>query len=151
MRTLAGRLGVSSADLDDLVQSVFLDLVRVASRHDGRPLRPWLLGMTTMAVRRHRRSLSQWVGNLAGRVFEHRREPAPTPEEDLARAQEAERFRNALARLSDKKREVFLLVEVEELRGEDAARALGIPVATVWTRLHHARKELRKALEESER
>ena len=34
--------------------------------------------------------------------------------------------------------------------GEEAAAAFGIPVATVWTRLHHARKELRATLMEGE-
>ena len=40
----------------------------------------------------------------------------------------------------------FLLVEREGLSGEEVARALDIPVNTVWTRLHHARNDLRRAL-----
>ena len=54
----------------------------------------------------------------------------------------------AIAALSPQKREVLLLVEVEELTCEEAASALGIPVGTVWTRLHHARRELRLLLGE---
>jgi DNA-directed RNA polymerase specialized sigma24 family protein len=41
---------------------------------------------------------------------------------------------------------VFVLVELEGLTAEDAARALGIPAATVRTRLFHARRELQDAL-----
>jgi RNA polymerase sigma-70 factor (ECF subfamily) len=50
-------------------------------------------------------------------------------------------------RVSPKKRVVYLMHEVEGLSGQEIALALEIPVATVWTRLHHARKELLKALE----
>jgi DNA-directed RNA polymerase specialized sigma24 family protein len=39
-----------------------------------------------------------------------------------------------------------VLVALEGLGGEEVGRTLGIPVATVWTRLHHARLELREAL-----
>jgi RNA polymerase sigma-70 factor (ECF subfamily) len=148
VRALARRLGVSASDVDDLVQLVFLDVLKVASRHDGRPVRPWILGMTAVAVRRHRRSLTRWVANIAGRVFEARRPLPGTADDALERQQELARFQNALHKLSPKKREVFVMVVIEELRGEDVATALGIPVATVWTRLHHARKELRAALEE---
>jgi len=42
----------------------------------------------------------------------------------------------------------FVMVELEDASGKDAARALGIPLATVWTRLHHARRELRQYLAE---
>ncbi len=51
-----------------------------------------------------------------------------------------------LAKLSDEKRLVLLLIELEGLSGDDVARTLGIPVATVWTRLHYARAELREHL-----
>jgi len=42
---------------------------------------------------------------------------------------------------------VLVLHEVEEWSGEMIAERMGIPVATVWTRLHHARKELAAAVE----
>jgi DNA-directed RNA polymerase specialized sigma24 family protein len=42
-------------------------------------------------------------------------------------------------------------VTLEGMSGEEAARVLRIPVKTVWTRLHHARLELRAALSEGER
>src|SRR5258708_6310421 len=47
-----------------------------------------------------------------------------------------------LARISEKRRTVFVLYEVEEYSGEEIASLLEIPLATVWTRLFHARKEL---------
>ena len=149
VRRLVRRLGTSPGDVDDLVQLTFVDLARSASRFDpAYSARSWLLGIAAMTVRRHRRSLSRWFRNLAGHVFEQRRAMPRTPAEDLERAEEQARFEDALARLPTKRRDVFVLVTMEGASGEDAAAALGIPVATVWTRLHYARKQLRALLEE---
>ena len=52
----------------------------------------------------------------------------------------------ALARLSPEQREVLLLIGLEELRYEEAARVLDIPVGTVMSRLSRARERLRGIL-----
>src|SRR5262249_25457448 len=72
------------------------------------------------------------------------------PEDAAHGARELARFERALAELSEAKRVVFLLVEREGMSGEDVARALDVPVNTVWSRLHHARGELRSALAEQQ-
>ncbi len=59
-------------------------------------------------------------------------------------------MQRALERMSPKKREVIVLAVIEGLPGEEVARVLGVPVATVWTRLHHARRELTDAVFEEE-
>jgi RNA polymerase sigma-70 factor (ECF subfamily) len=75
------------------------------------------------------------------------RSDAPaTPAEIVESDETTRRLQRAFEGLSEKKREVFVLVTLEGLSGEEAARVLGIPVNTVWTRLHHARLELRAAL-----
>ena len=56
----------------------------------------------------------------------------------------------ALAGISEAKRVALLLAEVEGLSCAEIAAALGIPIGTVWTRLHAARRELRHALGEPE-
>ena len=43
--------------------------------------------------------------------------------------------------MSDTRRATFVLFEIEGYSGEEIAEIQAIPVATVWTRLHHARKE----------
>jgi RNA polymerase sigma-70 factor (ECF subfamily) len=53
----------------------------------------------------------------------------------------------ALESVSVPKREAFVLFELQGLSGEEVAEALNIPLKTVWTRLHHARKEVIQALE----
>lgn len=151
MRRLVSRLGLRDTDAEDVVQTTFLDVMRTASAFDGRAdARPWLLGMAAMRVRRHRRSFARLAARLARFGSEPVRE-VPTPECETAERLEARRALAALERLSEKKREVFVLVALEGLSCEDVAAQIGIPVGTIWTRLHHARAELRAMLEEKTR
>ncbi|MFO0762236.1 MAG: sigma-70 family RNA polymerase sigma factor [Byssovorax sp.] len=151
VRRVLLRLGARPADVDDLTQATFLDVVHAAASYDGRPsARSWLVGLAVIQVRRRRRSLAR----LAGWMSAWAREPAPhveTPEHLAERQELAARARTALGGLSQKKREVFVLVALEGLSGPEVAELLGIPVATVWTRLHHARTELRASLGEEDR
>jgi RNA polymerase sigma-70 factor (ECF subfamily) len=146
---LVARLGVHAADVDDLVQNTFLELPRAAARFEpGRSVRVWLFGIAVVMVRRHRRSLARLAAQLGVWAREPRQVSSESPSEKIEQAAGAARARRALDRLSPKKREVFVMVALEQIRGEEVARALGIPVATVWTRLHHARLELRAHLSE---
>ncbi len=70
-----------------------------------------------------------------------------TPSDELEWTEEAKRSQRALLRLSPKKRAAFVLVVIEELSGEEAAAALGVPVRTIWTRVHYARREMLRFLE----
>jgi RNA polymerase sigma factor (sigma-70 family) len=150
IRRVIARLGIAPADVDDLVQLTFLDALRSADQYDGRVnAKPWLAGIAVMMVRRHRRSL----GKLVQRLAEWARQPAPneqeaSPSDAYEMNEMARKAEQALAKLSAKKREVFILVVMEGLPGEQVAAALSIPVATVWTRLHHARLDLRALLAE---
>jgi DNA-directed RNA polymerase specialized sigma24 family protein len=49
-----------------------------------------------------------------------------------------------------KNREAFVLIVLEGVEAEQAAAALGVPLGTLWTRLHHARRELRARLESTD-
>jgi len=141
------RVGVTEGDVDDLVQATFLELVRAAPRFDpSYPVRTWIFGITTIMVRRHRRSVSRAAARLVTWAGLVRAEAAPSPDDVFDGDEALRRFTSSFQRLSRKKREVFALVTIEGLSGEEAARALGIPVNTVWTRLHHARADLRAAL-----
>ncbi len=132
-----------AADVDDLVQTTFLSAAKAAASFDGREsCRPWLLAIAAGTLSRRRRTLARWGRALhsftvsqTGRHGEIERHIQAKAElNDVARA---------LSALSEKKRVVLLLAELEEMSCEEIARALHIPVGTVWTRLHHARRELR--------
>ena len=53
---------------------------------------------------------------------------------------------SALRELSDKHRDVVELVDIDRLTYEEAAEVLGVPVGTVMSRLHRARRRLRARL-----
>jgi RNA polymerase sigma-70 factor (ECF subfamily) len=148
VRRLLQRLGVSPRDLDDLVQDTFLDsIVASAGFQSGASVRSWLFGIAVMVMRRHRRSLGRMVQRVQ-RWTAQRVEPrVATPDDELEWSEAAQRGQRALSLLPRKKRDAFVLVVVEELTGEEAAAALGVPVATVWTRVHYARREMMRLLE----
>jgi RNA polymerase sigma-70 factor (ECF subfamily) len=151
LRRFLSRLQVPPGDLDDLVQMIFLEVPRAAARFDpARSVTGWLFGVAAMVARRHRRSL----GRLARKVVALSREPPgggqATPAELVAAGESVRRVAHALATLSARKREVFVMIAMEDLPAEAVAQALGIPVGTVWTRLHHARKELQALLHQAE-
>ena len=148
IRRFATRMTGSSDEGDDLVHATFLAALRTAGAFDGRrSCRAWLLGITAQLIRRQRSTFARWARLLGG--FRHA-EPSSLrdPEGALSAREGIER---GLARLSDEKRSVLLMAEVEGLSGDEIAQALAIPVGTVWTRLHYARRELLALLSEEPR
>ena len=71
-----------------------------------------------------------------------------TPEVMLLRRTDAERVREALARLPELSRTVLVLADLEELSYREIAEALDIPQGTVMSRLSRARAMLRRQLVE---
>lgn len=131
-------------DAEDILQNTFLRALEVARRFEpGSSARPWLFGISIQVLRERRRSLRRWgalLASLAARPPRVSPEPSATTR-DLDRA---------LGRLSDAKRSVVLLAEVEGFSCGEIAEILDVPLGTVWTRLHHARRALKKSLEESQ-
>ena len=69
-----------------------------------------------------------------------------TPDETAARLEERERITKALATLSADHRAIIMLSDLEGLSYREIAEVLGIPMGTVMSRLHNARKKLRGVL-----
>jgi RNA polymerase sigma-70 factor (ECF subfamily) len=141
------RASAGSQDTEDLVHDVFLTASRVAGTYDDRAgSRPFLLGIAANIVRSRRQKHARWrvaLGLLENALTGVLRR---TPEDGASEAEQLRLLNVALARLSEEKRLVLVMIELEELSGEEVATALGIPVATVWTRLHYARAEVREHL-----
>ncbi len=145
----ARRAGIDPADVEDVVHAVFLALPRIAASYDGRAsCRAWLCGIAVRFALRHRRGLGRFRRMLASFAETVTGRNSRHPEQEARETEELSRLERALGQLSEKKRAVFVLVELEELSAEEAAKLLEIPAATVRTRLYHARKELQAALEE---
>jgi RNA polymerase sigma-70 factor (ECF subfamily) len=137
--------GGFDADLDDLAQEVFLIVRRQLPKFDGQNLGGWLYRITQRTVRDYRRRA--WYRRVLarqhvdGRPERESTAPEPDPSEMLER-REAERFLvQILAKMTESRRTAFILFEIEGYTGEEIASLEEVPVNTVWTRLHHARKE----------
>ncbi|HEX5100622.1 MAG TPA: RNA polymerase sigma factor [Polyangiaceae bacterium] len=142
LRAFVARVTGDAEDVDDLVHATFLAAAKSAARYDGRAsCRPWLMGIAVQLLRRRRRDTSRLLAVLDTLRSILRR--TTEPDGVVPIRPDIER---ALARLSEPKRVTVLLAEVEGLSCAEIAEALGIPIGTVWTRLHAARRELRQAL-----
>jgi RNA polymerase sigma factor (sigma-70 family) len=154
-RYVAGRLGPDAAD--DLAAETFLAAFRRRHRFDPArgAVKPWLFGMATNLVARHRRAESRWYTALARAGSDPLVAPAARPsDEDLvadrvAASQARPLLAAALARLPDRDRDVLLLVAVGGLSYAEVAFALGIPEGTVGSRLSRARRKIIAALDQS--
>jgi RNA polymerase sigma-70 factor (ECF subfamily) len=142
LRSFIARATRDAHDVDDLVHAAFLSAAQCAARYDGRAsCRPWLIGIAAQLLRRRRRAVSRFVQVLSG--FKDTLQPPSDPRPALNARTDVER---ALSTLSEAKRITLLMAEVEGLSCEEIAQALQIPIGTVWTRLHAARRELRAAM-----
>jgi RNA polymerase sigma-70 factor (ECF subfamily) len=101
-----------------------------------------LVGIGAQLLRRRRQSFSRFIEVLSALIGMGQSASDPRPA--LQARSDVER---ALLRLSEPKRITLLMAEVEGLSCAEIADALAIPIGTVWTRLHAARRELRAALE----
>jgi RNA polymerase sigma-70 factor (ECF subfamily) len=145
-------LGVPRSDTEDLAQEIFLVVRRKLARFDGGNLAGWLYRIAQLTVRDHRRRA--WFKNLTQRrrdveLAELDVSGALTTPGPAAKYEEAEnrRILQALVGgMSEKLRTAFVLFEIEGYSGDEIARIQDIPLGTVWTRLHLARKEFWKLL-----
>jgi RNA polymerase sigma-70 factor (ECF subfamily) len=143
------RLGVRTPDLEDLLQEVFVIVHRRLPAFDAAisPMRAWLFGICKRVVLAHRR-----------RAHVRRERPLPNPAEESPAADAASpehalcaqetraKLDAVLDDLDLEKRAVLVMFEIDEMSCEEIATILAIPVGTVHSRLHAARKAFEKAL-----
>ncbi|MCK5052851.1 MAG: RNA polymerase sigma factor [Anaerolineales bacterium] len=132
----------------DLLQEVFLRLHRFAERIDpARPLQPWLYRMTVNLSYTWVKRKSRWmryINEMAERVILERRPPSP---QNIAERDESWRWvRQAILALPVQQRMVVVLYYINDLSLKEISEILEIPVGTVKSRLHYARRVLKKQL-----
>lgn len=147
-RFLARVVGAQHPELDDLVQSTFIEVYKSASRFSGRSTpKVWVFGIANNLARRHGRDRAR-----RKKAFETLQTlPEPTSraiDQTTDERRQIARLAQAMDRLTHDQRVAFVMCDLEEVSGVDAARALGVRPGTLWRRLHDARKALRRALEE---
>jgi len=135
-RYVARRLGPD--DAEDLVSEVFVTAHRTRDRFDPSrgAVRPWLFGIATNLVHRHRRAEARRLdalARLAGRA------PAGPEEPEPRTAAERAALATALRRMKTEHRDALFLHAVAGLTIEEIGEAMGAPSGTVKAWLHRAR------------
>jgi RNA polymerase sigma-70 factor (ECF subfamily) len=141
------RLGIRGPEVDDAVQEVFIVVHRRIDDFEPRTsIRAWIFGILTRVVRTHRRTHARKQppsSNETDTLVERR---LLGPDEQLERNQAAQALESILDTLTDEQREVFVLVELEEMSGPEIADALAISVNTVYSRLRAAREHFQRGV-----
>jgi RNA polymerase sigma-70 factor (ECF subfamily) len=146
-------LGVPKSETEDLAQEIFLVVRRKLADFDGGNLAGWLYRISQLTVRDHRRR--SWFRNLVLRRQEIDLTKVPHaaqgPAQSYEEAETRRRFQTLVGKMSEKLRTTFVLFEIDGYSGEEIARIQDIPLGTVWTRLHKARKQFWKLVKEQVR
>ena len=133
---------------EDLLSDVFFDVWQQAGRFEGRAaVTTWLLSIARFKAlsARRRRTHAELDETIEATVPDS----ADNPEIALQKKSRSELVRTALMTLSPDHREIIDLVYYHEKSVEDCALILGIPAATVKTRLFYARKKLADQVQEA--
>ena len=136
--------GVPHADIEDMAQEVFMVVRGKLPRFRDGDLAAWIYRIAEYKTRNYRRLA--WFRNVfsADRSLDSvdSVDVGASPAMTLEQKEDRQAIARMLARMSVKRRETLLLFEVEGYSGQEIAALQGVPVKTVWTRLHHARKDL---------
>lgn len=142
------RLGIDSGAVDDVAQDVFLVVHRRLGDFEGRSsVKSWLFGILLRIVRDHRRTLRR---KPAGRDPEDpdgvSDDAARGPHESAAKAEAVRLLHSVLDTMTDEKREVFVLAELEQMTVPEIAEAIGANVNTTYSKLRAARADFDEAI-----
>jgi RNA polymerase sigma-70 factor (ECF subfamily) len=141
-------------DPDDALDVAQDALLRVFTHLDrfqpGRAIQPWLAAIVRNRardlVRRRRRRPEEPLERDDGETRREVIDRAPGPEAAAAERQLQARVWRALGELADPHREILVLRDYQDLSYDEIAHVLGVPLGTVMSRLHRARRALRELL-----
>ena len=141
------RLVRNEATAEDLISEVFLDVWRQAAKFEGRSaVSTWILSMARFKALSslRRRTEDELDDETAGAI----EAPEDDPETALAKKDKGAALRQCLEKLSAEHREIVDLVYYHEKSVAEVSSIVGIPEATVKTRMFYARKKLSELLKE---
>lgn len=134
-----------TTEAEDLVQETYAKALRgFAGFQLGTNFRAWMFRILRNAFLTSRTGLKAEIATEED--FDSLTSSEPSPETLLIGRANQEIVRAALTELPVPFREILLLCEVEEMAYDEIADVLGIPIGTVMSRLHRARKALRSRL-----
>ena len=138
----------NETNAEDLLSEVFLDVWRQADRFEGRSsVSTWLISIARFKALSARRRRTE--AELDEKIETTVPDTANDPEAALQEKNRGELLRQALTRLSREHREIIDLVYYHEKSIDECAQILGIPAATVKTRMFYARKKLAELVKDA--
>lgn len=141
------RFGVPHADLEDAFQDVFIVVQQKLDRFDGAArLSSWLFSICRRVASTHRRRARRDRDRTSETSADDTPDAALGPEQHAENRQAQAQLARALDGMDLDRRAVFVMFEIEEMPCDEIAAIMGVPVGTVYSRLHAARKELTKLL-----
>lgn len=149
-RFAAGRMGPDMAG--DIASETFVRAFARRSRFrtDRESALPWLFGIAANVMRERRRKSMRRFGAyqraLSYQMSDDDRFEAEAAER-LDATNRSEELRAALAELTDDEYQVFMLLAVAQFSYPDISEYLGIPIGTVRSRIHRARRKLRELVD----
>lgn len=140
------RVGVAPADIEDCLQEVFIVVHQRLDSFDGSSrMTTWLYGISIRVAAAYRRR-SYRRKERTGEPMHEAIDPRESPELAACRREAQERVRQVLDEMDIEKRALFVMFEIDEVSCEQISEIVGVPVGTVYSRLHSARKEFEAAL-----
>jgi RNA polymerase sigma-70 factor, ECF subfamily len=141
----ARRQGAGLEAIDDLVQEVFIVIHgRLHTLEHPEALRSWIYGIVRRTVSTYHRSRRTRRDSGSAPLLKTQT-GEPTPLDVAEQRDEVKLLWGLLDKLDSRKREVFVLAELEELTVPEIADLLGIPLNTVYSRLRAARQAFDEA------
>ncbi len=139
-------------DALDVSQDAFVKAYRALGRFDiNRPFFPWIyriLRNTCMShLARHRPGRTVSLDQIVEEVGDRFPASGENPRQSARRHERKEHLLAAIERLKPAHREILALKHFEEMSYAEISEALGIPMGTVMSRLHHARRALAREIE----
>ncbi len=139
--------GASGADVEDLVQDVFVQVFRSLRKYQRKAkFTWWLYRVAVNVVLMHRRTLRRRPKRIAEPLDDSRLVGSQCPDFELRRKRRIAAYNGLLAQLGEDKRNAYLLSDLAGKPSHQVAAILDCPAATVRTRLFHARRELSKLI-----
>ncbi len=141
------RLGVREHQTDDACQDVFLVVHRRWDSFDARwsSLETWLFGILLRVAKTHRRGIfryERWLDRKQAPGEVVLAAASRSPDDEAVYRERVRQLERMLERLKDNERELFVMVDIEELTVPQAAEALGVNVNTAYSRLREARRKV---------
>jgi len=141
------RLGARHADLEDRFQEVFLVVHKRGAEFEGRSrVTTWLFGICLRVMAAHRRRAGVGRERATDDLPEAVAPAADSPDSSLEQVEAEARLREILDAMDLDRRAVFVMSVIEEMPADEVAAIVGVPVGTVYSRLHAARKQFDETL-----